>query len=126
VNNECRILIVDDSHSFRKGLRALLEIQPEMEVVGEAPNGHVAMKMIEKLQPDLVLLDAQMPGMTGVEVTKQIKSRWPETKVILMTMYTDYRSKAIEAGADAFVTKGIPPEHILSVIRGITQIGSSK
>jgi len=119
VNKKIRILIVDDSHSFRKGMQALLEIQPDMDIVGAAPNAHSAMEQIEQLQPDLVLLDAQMPDMTGVEVTQQIKNHWPQTKVILMTMYADYRSKAIEAGADAFLTKGIPPEHVLSVIRGI-------
>jgi DNA-binding NarL/FixJ family response regulator len=102
-------------------MQALLEIQPDMEVVGATPNAHVAMEQIEQLQPDLVLLDAQMPGTTGVEATRLIKSRWPQTKVILMTMYADYRSKAIEAGADAFATKGIPPGSILSVIRGIAQ-----
>lgn len=121
MNKTCRILIVDDSYSFRKGMQALLSIQPDMNVIGEAPNGHVAMELMEKLQPDLVLLDAQMPGMTGVEVARQTKSLYPQVKIILMTMYTDYRSKAIEAGADAFLTKGIPPEHVLSLIRGITQ-----
>jgi DNA-binding NarL/FixJ family response regulator len=121
MNKKMRILIVDDNHSFRQGMRALLSIQPDMKVKGEAPDGHVAMEMIQELHPDLVLLDAHMPGMTGVEVTRQIKSRWPQVKVILMTMYADYRSKSIEAGADAFVTKGIPPEHVLSVIRGISQ-----
>ena len=121
MNKRIRIVIVDDSHSFRKGMQALLEIQPDMEVIGVAPSGHRAMELVEDLQPDLVLLDAQMPGMTGVEVTQQIKNRWPRIKVILMTMYTDYRSKAIEAGADAFITKGIPPEHMLSLLRGIAQ-----
>jgi len=121
MNKKMRILIVDDNHSFRKGMRALLSIQPDMKVTGEAPNGHTAMEMIQELHPDLVLLDAHMPGMTGVEVTRQIKSQWPQVKVILMTMYADYRSKSIEAGADAFMTKGIPPEHVLSVIRGIEQ-----
>lgn len=121
MDKKIRILIVDDSHSFRKGMHALLSIQPEMEVAGEAPDGHVAMELIESLQPNLVLLDAQMPGVTGIEVARQIKSRWPQTKIILMTMYSDYRSKAIEAGADAFLTKGIPPEHILELIRGIVQ-----
>jgi len=116
-----RILIIDDSHSFCKGMRALLEIQPDMKVIGEAPNGPKGMELVEMLQPDLVLLDAQMPGMTGVEVARRIKSCWPNTKVVLMTMYADYRSKAIEAGADAFITKGIPPEHTLSLIRGIVQ-----
>ena len=118
-NKIIRILIVDDSPSFCKGMQALLEIQPDMEVAGVAPDGQTAMELIERLQPALVLLDAQMPGMSGLEAAQQIKSRWPQTEIILMTMYSDYRSKAIEAGVDAFVTKGVPPEHILAVIRGL-------
>jgi DNA-binding NarL/FixJ family response regulator len=121
LNKKVRILIVDDSASFRKAMQALLEIQPDLEVVGTAPNGRTAMVRIDQLQPDLILLDAQMPGMTGVEVAQQIKRCWPQTKIILMTMYPDYLTKAIEAGADAFLTKGIPPEHVLSLIRGIIQ-----
>jgi DNA-binding NarL/FixJ family response regulator len=122
MSKKIRILIVDDSLSFRMGMRALLEIQPDMQEVGMAPTGHKALELVEELQPDLVLLDAQMPDLTGIEVTQKIKSHWPKVKVILMTMYSDYRSKAIEAGADTFLTKGIPPEHILSLIRGITQM----
>jgi DNA-binding NarL/FixJ family response regulator len=122
MSKKIRILIVDDSLSFRMGMRALLEIQPDMQEVGMAPTGHKALELVEELQPDLVLLDAQMPDLTGIEVTQKIKSRWPKVKVILMTMYSDYRSKAIEAGADTFLTKGIPPEHILTLIRGITQM----
>ena len=120
MSEKSRLLIVDDSASFRKGMRALLDIQPDMQVVGEAPNGGKALESVETTSPNLVLLDAQMPGMTGVEVTRQIKSRWPQVKVILMTMYPDYRSKSIEAGADAFMTKGIPPEQLLAIIRGIS------
>jgi DNA-binding NarL/FixJ family response regulator len=115
-----KILIADDSTSFRKGMRALLDIQMDMEVVGEASDGDKTMQMIGETKPDLILLDAQMPGMTGVEVTRQIKERWPQVNVVLMTMYADYRPKAIEAGADAFVTKGIPPKHLLSILRGIS------
>jgi YesN/AraC family two-component response regulator len=122
MKKKSRILIVDDSLSFRMGMRALLEIQPDMQEIGMAPNGHKAMELVEELQPDLVLLDAQMPDMTGIEVTQKIKSRWPKVKVILMTMYSDFRSKAIESGADTFLTKGIPPEHVLSLIRGIVHI----
>jgi DNA-binding NarL/FixJ family response regulator len=122
MNKKIRILIVDDSLSFRMGMRALLEIQPDMQEVGMAPSGHKAIELVEELQPDLVLMDAQMPDMTGIEATQKIKSRWPNVQVILMTMYADYRSKAIEAGADAFLTKGLPPEHILSLIRGIAQL----
>jgi DNA-binding NarL/FixJ family response regulator len=122
MNKKIRILIVDDSLSFRMGMRALLEIQPDMQEIGMAPSGYKAIELVEELQPDLVLLDAQMPDMTGIEVTQKIKSRWPNVKVILMTMYADYRSKSIEAGADAFLTKGLPPEHVLGLIRGITQV----
>jgi DNA-binding NarL/FixJ family response regulator len=117
----CRILIVDDNQSFRKGMQALLEIQPDMSVCGTAQDGRQALELIDQVLPDLVLLDAQMPGLSGVEVAHQIKGRWPGTRVILMTMYPDYRSKAMEAGADAFLIKGIPPEDILAVIRGIRE-----
>jgi DNA-binding NarL/FixJ family response regulator len=126
MNKKIRILIVDDSLSFRMGLRALLEIQPDMQEVGMAPSGYKAIELVEELQPDLVLLDAQMPDLTGIEVTQKIKSRWPKVKVILMTMYSDFRLKAIEAGADTFITKGIPPEHILSLIRGIMRMEKKK
>jgi DNA-binding NarL/FixJ family response regulator len=122
VNKKTRILIVDDNASFRKGLQALLKIQPDMETVGDAENGPKAMELAKELQPDLILLDAQMPGMTGVAVARRIKRRWPRIKVILLTMYTDYREKSIEAGADAFITKGVPPDHMLSLIRGMTEV----
>jgi DNA-binding NarL/FixJ family response regulator len=119
-----RVLIVDDSASFRMGMRALLEIQPDMEVAGESTSGNKALKSLEEQQPDIVLLDAKMPGLSGVEVTRQIKDRWPQVKVILMTMFADYCSKSINAGADAFLTKGIPPEDVLSVIRGVGHPGN--
>jgi DNA-binding NarL/FixJ family response regulator len=119
MKEKTRILIVDDSASFRKGIQALLEIQPDMQVAGLASQGFKAIQLIDDLHPDLILLDAQMPGMSGLEVTREIKNKWPEIKVILMTMYVDFRSKAIEAGVDAFISKGIPPEHMLTLIRGI-------
>jgi DNA-binding NarL/FixJ family response regulator len=121
VNNKIRILIVDDSLSFRKGIRALLSIQSDMEVIGEASDGNTAMEMIPRLEPELVLLDECMPGMSGSEVTQQLNNLWPYIKVILLTMYSDRESLAIEGGVDAFLIKGIPPEHILAMIREIAQ-----
>ena len=121
MNNKIRILIVDDSLSFRKGIRALLSIQSDMEVIGEASDGSIAMEMISRLKPELVLLDECMPGMSGSEVTRQLKDLWPHIKVILLTMYSDRESLAIEAGVDAFLIKGIPPEHILAMIREIIE-----
>ena len=119
MNNKTRILIVDDSLSFRKGIRALLSIQSDMEVIGEASDGSTAMEMIPRLKPELVLLDECMPGMSGSEVTRQLKELWPHIKVILLTMYSDREFQAIEAGADAFLIKGMPSEHILAMIREI-------
>ena len=119
MSKKIHILIVDDSLSFRKGMRSLLSIQPDMKVVHEAENGQAALKLLGGHHVDLVLLDAQMPGIDGVEVTRKIKSLRPEVKVILMTMYPDYRVKAIDAGADTFLSKGLPPENVLEVIRGI-------
>jgi two-component system, NarL family, response regulator DegU len=122
MSKKIHILIVDDSLSFRKGMRSLLSIQPDMVVVGEAESGQAAMKLLESHPVDLVLLDAQMPGINGVEATRRIKSLRPEVKVILMTMYPDYRLKAIEAGADTFLSKGLPPENVLAVLRGIVKV----
>lgn len=119
MSEKTRIIIIDDSQSFRKGMKALLEIQPDMQVTGLSPSGQKGIELIEALHPDLVLLDAQMPGLSGMEVTREIKKKWPQIKVILMTMYVDFRERAIESGVDAFVTKGVPPEDMLSVIRGI-------
>jgi CheY-like chemotaxis protein len=99
----------------------VLGIKIDMEVVGEAADGSTAMEMIPRLKPELVLLDECMPGMTGSEVTRQIKNLWPHIKVILLTMYSDRKSLAIEGGVDAFLIKGIPTEHILAMIREIVE-----
>ncbi len=119
MHKKIRILIIDDSHSFRLGMRALLDIQPDMQVVGEGSSGDQVLGLVQAQHPDLVLLDAQMPGLTGIEVTRALKNCCPQVKVILMTMFADYRPSAIAAGADTFLTKGIPPEHVLALIRGI-------
>jgi DNA-binding NarL/FixJ family response regulator len=119
MSEKIRILIIDDSHSFRLGMKALLEIQPDMQVVGEASSGDEVMNLVQAQQPDLILLDAQMPGLNGIDVTRSLKNYYPKIKVILMTMFADYRPSAIAAGADSFLTKGIPPEHVLALIRGI-------
>lgn len=121
MNNKTRILIVDDSPSFRKGIRALLSIQSDMEVIGEASDGSIAMEMVPRLKPELVLLDECMPGMSGIEVTRQLKDLWPHIKVILLTMYPDRKSLANEGGVDAFLIKGISSEHILAIIREIVE-----
>lgn len=128
-----RLLIADDAARSRDGLRALLatlrlgayrEILqkpkdgawPQVEVVGEASNGREAARLVEERRPDVVLMDARMPVMDGLEATRLIKDNWPEVKVVVLTMYPAYRGEALAAGADAVLVKGCPPEKILQVI----------
>jgi len=103
-----RLVIADDSPRARHGQRAILAIQPGIEVVGEAGDGKEAISLVEKIQPDGVILDVRMPGMDGLEAARRIKDRWPEIKVIVLSMYATYREEALATGADAFLLKGCP------------------
>lgn len=111
-----RVLIADDSSRARDGLRALLVIWPEVEVVGEAVNGEEAVRLVAECQPDVVLMDLQMPVLDGVQATLLIKQRWPAITVIALTMYGAEQAAALEAGVDAFVVKGSAPNRLLSVM----------
>lgn len=110
------MLIADDHARARNGLRALLTTWPAIEVVGEAENGQQAIRLAEEVQPDVVLLDVRMPLMDGLEAAQLIKSRWPEMKVIVMSMYSVHKAEALTAGADGFVCKGDPPEFLMEFI----------
>lgn len=111
-----RILIVDDRAYSRAGLRALLATWPEADVIAEARDGGEAIEQVEKYRPHVVLMDIQMPSMDGLQATRQIKQRWPEVKVIALTMYATYRAEAMVAGADAFLLKGDPAEELWETI----------
>jgi DNA-binding NarL/FixJ family response regulator len=112
-----RLVIADDSPHARHGQRALLATQPGIEVVGEAADGKEAVNLVEKSKPDGVILDVRMPGMNGLEAAQRIKDRWPEIKVILISMYAAYRNEALATGADAFLVKGCPVKELLDAIR---------
>jgi len=111
-----RVLIADDRPRSRNGLKALLVTQPEIEMVGEAADGREAVQLVEECRPDVVLMDARMPVMDGLEATRLIKDRWPEVKVIVLTMHASYRANALAAGADAFLVKGCPAEELFEAI----------
>jgi len=112
-----RVLIVDDQERARRGLKALLATQPELEVVGEATDGEEAVRLAEALRPDVVLMDVRMPNMDGIEATRRIKKAHPEIRVIVLTMYDTHRREALEAGADAFVLKSEGFERLMAAVK---------
>jgi DNA-binding NarL/FixJ family response regulator len=114
-----RIIIVDDHPVVRDGLRIMLESQPDFEVLGEAADGVVALRLAEALQPDLVLMDLRMPVMDGVTATREIKSRQPGIQVLVLTTYDSDADilPAIEAGATGYLLKDTLREDLYRAIR---------
>jgi DNA-binding NarL/FixJ family response regulator len=111
-----RVLLTDDRLRSRNGLKALLATWPQVEVIGEATNGRDAVRLVKEQHPDVVLMDVRMPVMDGIEATRLIKDSWPEVKVIVLTMYTWYRTDALAAGADGFLSKATPSDQLLEVM----------
>lgn len=113
-----RVLIADDRPRSRDGLRALLASWPRLEVVGEAGDGREAVRGVETCHPDVVLMDVRMPALDGLAATRLIKERWPQVKVVILTMYPLRRAEALSAGADACLVKGCTTEELLAAIYG--------
>jgi len=111
-----RILVVDDQRRTRQSLTALLATQFQQIEVREAENGVEAIRCAEKWNPDLVLMDARMPALDGVTATRVLKRQAPQVKVVILSMYPEYLAAALAAGADAFIGKGEPPEHLLAAL----------
>ncbi|HEV8192665.1 MAG TPA: response regulator transcription factor [Ktedonobacterales bacterium] len=114
-----RVLIVDDHPIFRDGMRALLGSVPDIEVVGEAATGDEAIAMTAELQPDVALMDLQMPGIGGIEATRQILHASPHVRVLVVTMFEDDYSvfTAMRAGARGYIVKGAKPDDMLRAVR---------
>jgi DNA-binding NarL/FixJ family response regulator len=123
------LLLVDDEMLIRRGLKALLSVEPDLQVVGEAENGKQAIQAVERLQPDLVLMDIRMPIMDGVAATQAISDHFPHTKVLVLTTFAEdeYIVQALRYGAVGFLLKGTPSEDLVQAIhaahRGFVQLG---
>ncbi|QBD74666.1 response regulator transcription factor [Ktedonosporobacter rubrisoli] len=113
------ILIVDDHLIVRQGVRTLLDMHPDLQVVGEAESAEVALPLVEELVPDVVLLDLILPGMNGVEATRQMKKISPRTQIVVLTSYAEdeYIFPALRAGALSYLLKDIRPRGLAESIR---------
>jgi DNA-binding NarL/FixJ family response regulator len=114
-----RVLLVDDQHLIRAGLRMLCEAEDDIEVVGEADNGRDAVALAERLTPDVVVMDLRMPGVDGITATGRILAARPATRVMVLTTFgdDDHLYPALTAGACGFLLKDAPPAELLTGIR---------
>jgi DNA-binding NarL/FixJ family response regulator len=121
-----RVLIADDHPLFRNGMHALLSAESGVEVAGEATSGEEAVAMAADLQPDVVLMDIQMPGLSGIEATRRILHTSPHIRVLIVTMFEDDQSvfMAMRAGARGYVLKGVRPEDMLRAIQTVGNGGA--
>lgn len=116
-----KLMIVDDHEVVREGLKKLLEVYPEIEVVATVANGKECLDELNRLTPDVVLMDISMPGVSGIETTRLVCEKAPGIKVIMLTIYDDDQHvlKAVEAGAIGYVVKNVRKEDLLKIIKKV-------
>ena len=121
-----RLLLVDDQRLMRDGLRTLLELEPDLQVAGEAENGEAALELYPQLSPDVVLMDIRMPVMDGVEATRRLRETWPEARVIILTTFDDdeYVFEGLRAGALGYLLKDVSSGELADAIRTVAAGGS--
>jgi DNA-binding NarL/FixJ family response regulator len=116
-----RVLLADDNQSFRGTLKAILSLQPDIEIVGEATTGREAIRQVVELRPDVLVLDLRLPDCDGLEVLHQLREAGDQTRVVILSLWdnAEYRRTAAKGGAAAYVVKGAAFTQLLPVIRGI-------
>jgi len=121
-----KLLLVDDQDLIRESLHIVLEMDPDIRVTGLAENGQAALEQCEAELPDIVLMDIHMPVMNGVEATREIKARWPEVKVIILTTFQeiDYVVDALSYGAEGYLLKAIHPKDLVAGIKWVHSGGT--
>ena len=116
-----KILLVDDHQVVREGLQRMLETEHDIEIVGTAGGAAEAMEKARYLNPEIILTDIKMPGVDGIELARQIKSTFPQINTIMLTLYDEYLTQAIEAGARGYLVKDINREELIKAIRAVHQ-----
>jgi DNA-binding NarL/FixJ family response regulator len=126
VADPIRILLVDDQKLMREGLRILLELEPDLRVVGEASDGNAALTAYADVRPDVVLMDVRMPGMDGVEATWRLRERWPDVRVIILTTFDDeaYVFEGLRAGALGYLLKDVSGQELANAVRKVAEGGA--
>lgn len=121
--SKTRIMIVDDHALMREGIIAFLKFHDDVEIVGEASNGLEAIEKVEKLKPDVILMDISMPELGGIEATVEIKKRLPDTKILILTQYSDkeYVSRLLKAGVSGYILKQAVGTDLISAIRAVAK-----
>ena len=121
MKQKVRIVLVEDHTILREGLRALLTADPDFEIIGEAADGREAVRFVEKQIPDLILMDLSMPRMTGMDAIREIKKRYPQTKIIALTVHKteEYLRTTLQAGADGYVLKDATHDELMMAIENV-------
>ena len=121
-----RVALIDDHALVRDGIRALLAVMPQLEVVGEAGSGAEALELLARVQPDIVLMDIGLKDINGLELTKRLRTEYPAIKVMILSMYDnqEYVSTSLEVGACGYVLKDAPSREIIAAIEAIADGGS--
>ncbi|MEZ5461576.1 response regulator [Dokdonella sp.] len=116
-----RIVIIDDHELVRTGFRMILEQQPDIDVVGEAPDGEQGLALLRQLKPDLALVDVHMPGVSGIEVTERVRKLKLKTRVVIVTMVSEspVPRRLLEAGASGYITKSCTADELLKAVRQV-------
>lgn len=119
--NPIRVMLVDDHPAFRKGMTALIESEPDLQVVAETGDGREALEIYRQTKPDVVLMDLRLPGMGGVEITMTIRKEFPEARVIVLTTFDTDEDifRAIQSGAKSYLLKDTPDDELATAIRRV-------
>ena len=121
MGKDIRVLLIDDHQVVREGLRQMLELEDDIDVVGEAANAEEAFIQTKVLSPEVILMDIKMPDVDGIKLTRQLKAKQPSCNIIMMTLYEEYLAEAMQAGAGGYLIKDVKRKELAQAIRQVNQ-----